>query len=305
MRLEPPRAIRRNLSATSNGKSSRKQDECIQSKRSRTFSSSMPTEPSPKESCSPYKVAEKISIIQTMMVQESSTYMTSHYLHRAAVTAEERAWLCQWGFDILDACEINRTIAVIAIGYFDRYLSNRGLECVEVCLSNQRDFQLAFITCLVIALKGRGSMEVRPTFVAETMCEDMYSPSEIMNMELQILRTLGWYLNGPTPRDFLEHFMELLPTDANTETASDFLKAAIRKAEASVLDYELALEAPSSLAVASITSLMNNLDPKKQIDLGAVGWMDRIGFVMGVALGSTQNDLNVDNEDILLLSQSI
>lgn len=148
-------------------------------------------------------------------------------------------------------------------------------------------------------------MEVRPTFVAETMCEDMYSPSEIMNMELQILRTLGWYLNGPTPRDFLEHFMELLPTDANTETASDFLKAAIRKAEASVLDYELALEAPSSLAVATITSLMNNLDPKKQIDLGAVGWMDRIGFVMGVALGSTQNDLNVDNEDILLLSQSI
>ena len=144
MRLEPPRAIRRNLSATSNGNSSRKQDECIQSKRW-TSSSSMPTEPSPKESCSPYKVAEKISIIQTMMVQESSTYMASHYLHRAAVTAEERAWLCQWGFDILDACEINRTIAVIAIGYFDRYLSNRGLECVEVCLSNQRDFQLAFI----------------------------------------------------------------------------------------------------------------------------------------------------------------
>ena len=147
-------------------------------------------------------------------------------------------------------------------------------------------------------------MEVKPKFVAETMCEDMYSPSEITNMELQILRTLGWYLNGPTPRDFLEHFMELLPTDANKETASDFLKAAIVKAEKSALDYELALEAPSSLALASITSLMNNLDPKKQSDLGAVDWMGRIGFVMGVASGSTVNDVNVGDEEITLLSQS-
>ena len=147
-------------------------------------------------------------------------------------------------------------------------------------------------------------MEVKPKFVAETMCEDMYSPSEITNMELQILRTLGWYLNGPTPRDFLEHFMELLPTDANKETASDLLKAAIVKAEKSALDYELALEAPSSLALASITSLMNNLDPKKQSDLGAVDWMGRIGFVMGVASGSTESDVNVGNEEITLLSQS-
>ena len=120
-------------------------DACLQSNQSRTSSPLLSTEPSPKESCSPYQVAEKIFVIQTMKLQESSFYMASHYLRQTAVTAEERAGLCQWGFDIVDACQINRNNAVIAIGYFDRYLSNRGVGCVEACLSNQRDFQLAFI----------------------------------------------------------------------------------------------------------------------------------------------------------------
>jgi hypothetical protein len=80
-----------------------------------------------------------------MKVQEAITYRPGDYLYQTSVSAEDRKSLCQWGFDILDSCNANRQIAVIAIGYFDRFLSNRGLRVVEACLANVREFQLAFV----------------------------------------------------------------------------------------------------------------------------------------------------------------
>jgi hypothetical protein len=127
-------------------------------------------------------------------------------------------------------------------------------------------------------------MEVKPQFVAETMCEDMYLPEEIIGMEIEILRTLSWFLNGPTPRDFVEHFMELLPAESNDEVASNLHELACKKLEISMLDYHLALELPSSLAVASIASLITDMSDEKQKQLGASSWMSRIGVVMGAAL---------------------
>ena len=91
------------------------------------------------------KMEDMISGIQVMKVQESTTYRTMHYLNQTVVTEEDRELLCQWGFNVSDACKVNHSIAVIAIGYFDRFLSKRGLRVVEVCLEDQREFQLAFL----------------------------------------------------------------------------------------------------------------------------------------------------------------
>ena len=92
-----------------------------------------------------YKMVDMISKVRVMQLKESTTYRPSAYLNQTAVTAEDRRDLCQWGFDILNVCRVNRCIAVIAIGYFDRFLSHRGLRVVEACLDNQREFQLAFV----------------------------------------------------------------------------------------------------------------------------------------------------------------
>lgn len=160
-------------------------------------------------------------------------------------------------------------------------------------------------SCLVIALKGRESMEVNPQFVAETMCEDMYHPEEIVGMEIEILRTLSWFLNGPTPKDFLEHFMELLPADSNDEVASNLRELACKKLEMSMLDYHLALELPSSLALVSIASLLQDMGDEERNQLGAASWMSRIGFVMGVSGVRNQlADIDEDEDTSCTLSNS-
>jgi hypothetical protein len=128
--------------------------------------------------------------------------------------------MCQWGFNIVDACGVERNLAVVAITYFDRFLSCRGVRVVEVCLASQREFQLAFIvssmsrwfsftrterklrsthlhyhqffvlkTCLVISLKGREGMKISPDFVAKTLCEQMYHPDEVIEMEGSLTNT--------------------------------------------------------------------------------------------------------------------
>ncbi|KAL3775434.1 hypothetical protein HJC23_010138 [Cyclotella cryptica] len=161
------------------------------------------------------------SVIRAMRHQETTSYKASHYLDWANVTQHDRKEMCQWGFSIVDACCLDHNLAVVAITYFDRFLSCRGVRVVEVCLASQREFQLAFITCLVISLKGREGMKISPDFVAETLCEQMYHPEEVIEMEIEVLRTLQWKLNGPTPQDFIQCFIELL-SSSDDETARKF-----------------------------------------------------------------------------------
>ena len=87
-------------------------------------------------------------VVQAMKTQESTNYKPSHYLEGVNVTTQDRMELCQWGYNVMDVCKVDRNIATVAISYFDRYLSCRGLRSVETCLANEREFQLAFVVSL-------------------------------------------------------------------------------------------------------------------------------------------------------------
>ena len=170
--------------------------------------------------------------------------------------------MCQWGYRTVDACKVDRNVAVAAITYFDRFLSFRGLRVVEDCVANHSAYQLAFIvswttfcallckliswllsslsvsaisqSCLVIALKGREGINVSRGFVKEIQlqCKEMYNIEEINQMEFQVLNTLSWRLNGPTPQDFIHCFMELLPTGVICEDATrNLFKEAVAESE--------------------------------------------------------------------------
>ena len=106
-----------------------------------------------------------MSVIQTMKHQESTYYKTSPYLHNVAVTEKDRHAMCQWGFDIVDGCQvcqIDRYVATVAISYFDRFLSCRGLRSVEICSVGRRDFQLAFVVSTGLGWAGlSGAAQIR------------------------------------------------------------------------------------------------------------------------------------------------
>ena len=160
--------------------------------------------------------------------------------------------------------------------------------------------------CFIITVKGREKIEASPKFVAERICEGMYSHDEIIKMEIDILRTLGWYLNGPTSHDIIEHFMDLLPPDADKEAASNLQQTAMKRAEKNLHDYSLALEPPSSLALASLTSIVSTWDPNALCDLKYSAWMSKVGFIMGVFPQSPENqDVSLSADDIFMLSRRV
>ncbi|KAL3773381.1 hypothetical protein ACHAWO_004950 [Cyclotella atomus] len=87
------------------------------------------------------QIADILSVIEFNRPLPTNLF---HYLEQTKVSAEDPKALCQWGFDIMDACKLNHDVAMIAIGYFDRFLSKRGLPVVEACLDNQREFPIGF-----------------------------------------------------------------------------------------------------------------------------------------------------------------
>jgi hypothetical protein len=112
----------------------------------------------------------------------------------------------------------------------------------------------------------------------------MYGPEEFIDMEIEILRTLGWRLNGPTPRDFIQYYIELFPPSTDETTMKFFVEEVTKNAEVAMLDYAMALKVPSRIALISAASLsLRSVSADVRSQLDTTGWMHCIGSVMKAA----------------------
>ena len=149
---------------------------------------------------------------------------------------------------------MNPKVAAIAIGYFDRFMSS-NTSAAKQALNDVTKCQLAFVTCLVIALKIHSGFHVQTDFVSNVITKNSYDAEELDDMELDILYSLDWKLNGPTPHDFIDFFLDVMP--GVNETCLEVLKK-LSKAlvEATIMSYDTVLHYPSEIAFASLYFLM-------------------------------------------------
>jgi hypothetical protein len=148
--------------------------------------------------------------------------------------------------------------AVKAFSYFDRFLSTSS-HIAQHALEDIRVSQLAFVASLVIALKVDSGFNVEPDFVSKFICTDMYDAEQINKMELEILQALEWRVNGPTPNDFIDSFLEIIPSIKAPHR--DFLTRVSKvHAELAVARYSIALHQPSAIAFVSICCALKTLD---------------------------------------------
>ena len=260
-----------------------------------------------------------------MQEQEETYYpstSSSSSLHPPSASAssftEDRRTMISWSYDIVDACSIDREMAIIGMSYFDRFLlTSPGISIFSYHNHNtsRRKFQLAYLTCLVIALKCRGGMQVDSPFVSETICQGMYTPREIVQMERTILEALQWKLNGPSPQEFVSGLLQLLPSSSTSTSTSSFspssspsgptaaacsstnaatqlhekLKTLANKhIESSMLDYSMARQPPSRIAYAALLVALSKLNHHSTsvFFLGPVEryrWMHTIALVLGIS----------------------
>ena len=132
-------------------------------------------------------------------------------------------------------------------------------SAAKQALNDVTKCQLAFVTCLVIALKIHSGFNVETDFVSNVITKNSYDAEELDEMEIQILYSLGWKLNGPTPHDFIDYFLEVMPGVNVTclDRAKRFSKALV---EAAVTSYITVLHYPSEIAFASICCALHHID---------------------------------------------
>lgn len=190
-----------------------------------------------------------------MQQQETSpSYRCTDYISSSdnvEFSCSDRRALCDWGYKTIAACNgISRQTAVVAISYFDRYLSSPASSAKRT-LSDLPSIQLAFVTCLVIALKTDSGFHVESDFVSSVVCKNMYQAEEINTMEIEILRTLSWKLSGPTAHDFIDYFLEATPqiNGSDKEFTRYFSKALV---EVAVMNYDVAIRLPSEVALIAL-----------------------------------------------------
>lgn len=231
--------------------------------------------------------------LQFMQEQEETTYRIppfANYLDpsHAAVTETDRCTMLDWSYEIVRACAIPRELACIGIQYFDRFLCTAARRATA-SLASRREFQLAFIACLVVALKCRSGLQVDAVFVRDNICQGLYDAEEILAMERDVLRALQWRLNGPSPHEFIAGMVALLPPGvachADGDARGDALAARLTAlahahAERALRDYATALtQSPSSLAYAALMAALPSLGTDAFRPLARLTWMSNIDTV--------------------------
>merc|ERR1712176_1265420 len=111
------------------------------------------------------------------MLRQEEFYLSHDYLqllneqvvaapsNRDAIDETCRSKMCEWIFHVVDSTRLQRETAIVAMGYLDRFLSTPSRRAERV-RSNRKEFQLAAMTCLYIAVKVRAG-HVQPPELAE------------------------------------------------------------------------------------------------------------------------------------------
>jgi hypothetical protein len=212
----------------------------------------------------PYLISQ-ISVMQKH--ERAEAYICSDYMALTnSMRPDDRKALCNWAFGTVAACNgASPATAVIAISYFDRFMSSNS-NSAEIALADIHVGQLAFLACLVIALKVHSGFDVETDFVSNTICRDMYRADEINSMEIQVLTSLEWRLNGPTSHDFIDGFLHLARSSIDSIYLDSLTRCSKALAELAVTRYDVALQYPSSIAFTSICCALLYLETAPSVD---------------------------------------
>ena len=151
----------------------------------------------------------------TIATDDSNTTITK-------ITPHDRRVLYEWSYQIVDSFMVNRSVACMGMSYLDRFMSTTSSNNTRaiMALYSRREYQLVLISSLIIALKCHAGVKISLSFMANTLCRGLYTETEIEVMEMDILRTLAWKLNGPCPHDFIDAISGLVSASSPAQAAS-------------------------------------------------------------------------------------
>jgi hypothetical protein len=194
------------------------------------------------------------------------------------VDADCRTKMAEWCAQVIDFCKFSRETVGIGMSYLDRFMSS-GVHRSRRALNDRKEYQLAAMTALYMAIKLNEPLEMETKLLSD-LSRGCYDTAEIATMEIEILQALHWRVAGPTPLEFVQHFLAVGLHDTG---AADHPAV-----EATLLDFsrfqtELAIGMPALLSVApsriALAAIINSMEG---IDAVALNPFERITFLRAI-----------------------
>ncbi|CAJ1945982.1 unnamed protein product [Cylindrotheca closterium] len=197
-----------------------------------------------------------------MIVQEQTSYRYESYFpsnlspqevdqqHRLNVSWREK--ICQWSYNVVDHFDLPREVVAVSLSLFDRYLATRHNQCTgNMAL-------LTSLTTLHISIKIHSEKTVKLSTLA-SLSRGQFGPSDIEQMEWKIFEALDWKLHPPSLFAFISHFLMVFPSEVSHSVRKELFEVAIYIAELSVCDSSYVRYPWSTVAMACILNVMEDL----------------------------------------------
>ncbi|GAA0139989.1 kinase activator [Lithospermum erythrorhizon] len=168
------------------------------------------------------------------------------------VSANMRGVLIDWLVEVAEEYKLLSDTLYMAVSYIDRYMSLNVIK--------RQRLQLLGVSSMLIASKYE---EISPPRV-EDFCyitDNTYKKEEVVQMEADVLKSLGFEMGNPTIKTFLRRFTSIAQEDNETPNLN-LESLACYLAELSLLDYACVKFLPSLVAAAVIFLTRFTLDPK-------------------------------------------
>jgi hypothetical protein len=229
-----------------------------------------------------------------------------HYdaFRKASPNSDLKKWrtsILEWYFEVVDHVERDRSVAVLAINFMDRYMAAKfgtGADGTTKAIS-KHIYHLAAMTSLMLASKlylttrFDHRCHISITYMLYVSGGN-YTKKHVEDMESDMLFALNWLVHPPIHSEFIEQLFHLMPRWTNDrETRFQAFEHARYAAELAVLS---SVGKPAKMAFACILSASKHL-PRTV----------RAAFVrnVGVALDLTPDDVLRERDFVMELTRSV
>jgi len=208
---------------------------------------------------------EIVDAIEIMRLQEETSYKIRDYLAESAgirkraskpVDGDCRIKMSEWCYQVVDFCKFRRETVGIGMSYLDRYLCTPEGKSA---LCNRKEYQLAAMTALYIAIKLHEPLEMETSLLAD-LSRGCYTEMEFVEMEQIMLQALKWRVNGPTALGFVLHYLKFLPDSVHPAVAEAIFDYARYQTELAIADQSFVSTKPSEVGLAALLNALEGMD---------------------------------------------
>ncbi|XP_063617348.1 G2/mitotic-specific cyclin-B3 [Cydia splendana] len=193
-----------------------------------------------------FQVSQYAMDIFNYLKNREQLFPVDDYLTRMkGITSWMRALLVDWMVEVQESFELNHETLYLAVKLVDLYLTRSSVKQVEKEHLTKEELQLLGASALFIASKFD---ERIPPLVDDFLyiCDGAYTLSQLLKMEMTILRTVDFDLGVPLSYRFLRRYARCARLSMPTLTLARFVL------EQCLLDYALVQHSDSKMAAAAL-----------------------------------------------------